>query len=127
MSKTFYALTAGCYSDYRIIDITDNKERAEKLQRLYNWGRENYEWDRMRIEEFSDNEEEHGLTVHLSKDAKIVGFDEGNVYNTEQNTVYEKENGTYAIYTVVEDIECASVVANAVFQYYKSFKNEESE
>ena len=126
MSKTFYALTTGCYSDYRIVDITDNKERAEKLQRLYNWGRENYEWDKMRIEEFPDSKEEHGLTVHLSEDGQIVGFDEGNVYNSGQNEVYKKENGTYAIYTVVEDIECASVVANAVFQYYKSFKNEES-
>ena len=126
MNKTFYSLSTGCYSDYQIVDITDNKERAEKLQRLYNWNRDD-DWDKVRIEEFSDNEEEHGLTVHLSKDGKIVGFDEGNVYNTEQITVYEKENGAYAIYTVVEDIECASVVANAVFQYYKSFKNEESE
>ena len=74
MSKTFYALTAGCYSDYRIIDITDNKDRAEKLQRLYNWGRENYEWDKMRIEEFQDSEEERGLTVHLSKDGKNCRF-----------------------------------------------------
>lgn len=71
MNKTFYALTTGCYSDYRIIDITDNKDRAEKLQRLYNWGRENYEYDKMRIEEFPDSEEEHGLTVHLSKDGKL--------------------------------------------------------
>lgn len=125
MSKTFYALTTGCYSDYQIVDITDNKERAEKLQRLYNWNRDD-SWDKMRIEEFPDSEEEHGLTVHLSKDGKIVGFDEGNVYNTEQNTVHEKENGTYSIYTVVEDIDCASVVANAVFEYYTTFKNEES-
>ena len=69
----------------------------------------------MRIEEFPDSEERHGLTVHLSEDGQIVGFDEGNVYNSGQNEVYKKENGTYAIYTVVEDIECASVVANAVF------------
>lgn len=124
MSKTFYALTTGCYSDYQIVDITDNKERAEKLQRLYNWGRENYECDKMRIEEFPDSEEERGLTVHLSKDGKIAGFDEGNVYNTEQNAVYEKKNGAYAIYTAVEDIECASVVAEAIFQYYKSSKKE---
>lgn len=124
MSKTFYALTVGCYSDYRIVDITDNKERAEKLQRLYNWNR-NDEWDKMRIEEFPDSEEEHGLTVHLSKDGRIVGFDEGNVYDAEQNTVYEKENGMYAVYTMVENIECASTVAEAVFQYYKSSKEEE--
>ena len=88
--------------------------------------RREWYYDNQRIEEFPDSEEEHGLTVYLSKDGKIVGFDEGNVYNTEQNAVHEKENGTYSIYTVVEDIECASVVANAVFQYYKSFKNGES-
>lgn len=125
MNKTFYALTTGYYSDYQIVDITDNKERAEKLQGLYNWNRDD-DWDKMRIEEFPDSEEERGLTVHLSKDGKIVGFDEGNVYNAEQNAVHEKENGTYSIYTVVEDIDYASVVANALFEYYTTFKNEES-
>lgn len=30
--KTFYAVTDGDYSDYHIIAITDNKERAENIK-----------------------------------------------------------------------------------------------
>lgn len=33
--KTFYAVTDGDYSDYHIIAITDNKERAENIKKLY--------------------------------------------------------------------------------------------
>lgn len=33
--KTFYAITDGDYSDYHIIAITDNKERAENIKKLY--------------------------------------------------------------------------------------------
>lgn len=33
--KTFYAVTAGCYSDYHIVTITDNKEQADNIVKIY--------------------------------------------------------------------------------------------
>ena len=36
--KTFYAVTDGDYSDCHIIAITDNKERAENIKKLYSGG-----------------------------------------------------------------------------------------
>ena len=49
--KTFYAVTDGDYSDYHIIAITDNKERAENIKKLYSG-----EYSEPMIEEFFDSE-----------------------------------------------------------------------
>ena len=42
MKKHFYALTSGCKEDYGIISIVDSRERAEKLQEIYNFGKPRY-------------------------------------------------------------------------------------
>ena len=50
--KKFYAVTAGCYSDYHIIAITDNKERADNIAKIYRddgWNAE------PQVEEFVDS------------------------------------------------------------------------
>lgn len=49
--KTFYAVTDGDYSDYHIIAITDNKERAENIKKLYSGN-----YSEPMIEEFFDGE-----------------------------------------------------------------------
>lgn len=54
--KTFYAITDGDYSDYRIIAITDNKERAENIKKLYS-----SDYSEPMIEEFFDGEPEDGI------------------------------------------------------------------
>lgn len=41
--KKFYAVTAGCYSDYHIVTITDNKENAERIAAAYGADVEEYE------------------------------------------------------------------------------------
>lgn len=41
--KKFYAITAGCYSDYHIITITDNEENAERIAAAYGADIEEYE------------------------------------------------------------------------------------
>lgn len=41
--KTYYAVTRGCYSDYHIITITDNKENAERIAAAYGADVEEYE------------------------------------------------------------------------------------
>ena len=50
--KIFYAVTDGDYSDYHIIAITDNKERADNIAKIYRddgWNAE------PKIEEFVDS------------------------------------------------------------------------
>lgn len=49
--KTFYAVTDGDYSDYHIIAITDNKERAENIKKLYSG-----KYSEPMVEEFFDGE-----------------------------------------------------------------------
>lgn len=49
--KTFYAVTDGDYSDYHIVAITDNKERAENIKKLYTKS-----YSEPMIEEFFDGE-----------------------------------------------------------------------
>lgn len=41
--KTYYAVTEGEYSDYRIITITENKEKAEGIAAAYDGDVEEYE------------------------------------------------------------------------------------
>ena len=41
--KKFYALTAGCYSDYHINTITDNEEQAKRIAVAYGADVEEYE------------------------------------------------------------------------------------
>ena len=51
--KTFYAVTAGRYSDYHIIAITDNKEHADNIAKIYSddgWNSDT------QVEEFFDSE-----------------------------------------------------------------------
>lgn len=56
--KTFYAVTDGDYSDYHIIAITDNKERAENIKKLYS---SNY--SEPMIEEFFDGESKDEIFI----------------------------------------------------------------
>ena len=33
--KTYYVVTKGCYSDYHIVGVTDDKDRAEHLKQFF--------------------------------------------------------------------------------------------
>ena len=48
-----YVITKGCYSDYHICEVTTDKNKAEKLVRLYSDS-----YDNAKIEEY-DTEEQH--------------------------------------------------------------------
>jgi hypothetical protein len=47
----FYAVTKGEYSDYHIITITTNKEKAEFLAKRFS-----DKWDEAKVEEYTENE-----------------------------------------------------------------------
>jgi hypothetical protein len=66
MSK-LYAVTAGEYSDYHIITICSNKEKAEEICKLYNRGDPYYDAS---IEEYED-----GVRVDLNRPIFKVTID----------------------------------------------------
>lgn len=119
MSKTFYALTTGRKEDYSIVSIVDSRERAEKLQEIYNFGRPKYT-DKVQIEEYIDDSQS-GLTVFLSDKGEITGFAIGNAWNTKPYVLNKKQkyNGN-SIYVMTEDIKEASNVAKMAWANRKS-------
>lgn len=92
--KTFYAVTAGCYSDYHIIAITDNKERADNIAKIYSddgWNSDT------QVEEFFDSESKDeafydvwyrtngGYNVGLQELNKNYKFDNINIIKENAN------------------------------------------
>lgn len=52
--KTYYVVTKGCYSDYHIVGVTDDKERAEHLKKFFTTDDEPAE-----VEEYIDEASEY--------------------------------------------------------------------
>lgn len=87
--KTFYAVTDGDYSDYHIIAITDNKERAENIKKLYSG-----KYSEPMIEEFFDGEskDEALYDVWYKTDGSYELFLQGFDMNELSNINIVKEN-----------------------------------
>ena len=121
--KTFYAVTAGDYSDYHIIAITDNKERAENIKKLY----ENDYYKPM-IEEFFDGEAKDEMfysVKHRTDGTYSVypqDFDMRNFANV--NVVYEGTGDWLEYYVDVfaKDENHAIKIAQDLWAEYKAKK-----
>lgn len=121
--KTFYAVTDGDYPDYHIVAITDNKERAENIKKLYS---DNY--SEPMIEEFFDGEakDEMFYCVEHRTDgsyrARPQDFDMCNFADV--NVVYEC-NGSWLEYYVdvfAKDGNHAIKIAQDLWAEYKAKK-----
>jgi len=68
-AKKVYVVTAGEYSDYRILAVFSDREKAESLVRFWN----QYETDDARIEEYVLDEYQwgHKCCIELTKDGKV--------------------------------------------------------
>lgn len=79
--KTFYAVTSGCYSEYHIIAITDSKECADNIAKIYG---DDYWNDDTRVEKFVDSGviEDAVWKVSVRADGSYRVYD----------TVFDKEN-----------------------------------
>ena len=94
--KTYYAITSGCYSNYHVIAITDDRKKAEHFCEVYNeTNRESAD-----IEEFEEmvirNRIRFVVVVHTNGRADYVRVDEYDEYKEHENSVcefsYDKRN-----------------------------------
>ena len=123
--KTFYAVTDGDYSDYRIIAITDNKERAENIKKLYSG-----KHSEPIIEEFFDSEskDEAFYCVRYdtdgSYDVNLRDFDSeyfSNINIIKENTFYN-DWWKYRVFVMAKDKPHAIKIAQDLWAEYKAKK-----
>lgn len=109
----FYAVTKGKYSDYHIITITTDKEKAEFLAKKFS-----DKWDEAKVEEYEENE-------NLFKPLWKVNFDVGgsvtevfdvsnsewHFYNTTNRVWYIMESLGTSVTVTADDRESAIKIA----------------
>lgn len=123
--KTFYAVTDGDYSDYHIIAITDNKERAENIKKLYSG-----KHSEPIIEEFFDSEskDEAFYCVRYdtdgSYDVNLRDFDSehfSNINIINENTFYN-DWWKYRVFVMAKDKPHAIKIAQDLWAEHKAKK-----
>lgn len=127
--KTYYAIISGCYSNYHVIAITDDRKKAEHFRKVYNeTNRESAD-----IEEFEEmvirNRVRFVVVVHTNGRADYVRVDEYDEYKEHENSVcelpYDKRNPNQTFYEVflsVKDKEHALKAAYDMIAIYKAQK-----
>lgn len=123
--KTFYAVTDGDYSDYHIIAITDNKERAENIKKLYG---DNY--SEPMIEEFFDGEAKNEALYDVvyktdgSYKVSLKDFDMNKLSNiniVNENT-FHNNWWKYRVLVMAKDRTHAIKIAQDLWAEYKAKK-----
>lgn len=123
--KTFYAVTDGDYSDYHIIAITDDKERAENIKKLYSG-----KYSEPMIEEFFDGEskDEALYDVWYKTDGSyklfLQDFDMNELSNiniVEEGTLHN-DWWRYRVLVMAKDRACAIKIAQDLWAEHKAKK-----
>lgn len=126
--KTFYAVTAGDYSDYHIIAITDSKERADNIVKIYN----NNGWNcNAQVEEFFDSESKDEVFYDVryetngSYDVSPQEFDKNykfdNINIIEENVIHS-DWWKYRVFVMAKDENHAIKIAQDLWAEYKAKK-----
>lgn len=123
--KTFYAVTDGDYSDYRIIAITDNKERAENIKKLYSG-----KYSEPMIEEFFDSEsKDEGLYYIIyrangSYDVFLQDFDVKKLSNINivKENILRDDWWVYSVLVIAKDKNRAIKIAQDLWAEYRAKK-----
>lgn len=123
--KTFYAVTDGDYSDYHIIAITDNKERAENIKKLYS-----SKYSEPMIEEFFDGEAKNEALYDVlystdgSYNVTLQTFDKK--YSSDINIIRENVPNNhwwkYQVLVIAKDENHAIKIAQDLWAEYKAKK-----
>lgn len=123
--KTFYAVTDGDYSDYHIIAITDNKERAENIKKLYSG-----KYSEPMIEEFFDGEAKNEALYDVlyntdgSYNVTLQTFDKE--YSSDINIIRENVPNNhwwkYSVLVMAKDENHAIKIAQDLWAEYKAKK-----
>ena len=77
---TVYVVTKGCYSDYHICAVTLDKEKAERLCKLFDEG----SWRDARVEEFDT--ETHADLLSGRKPYRVSFRKNGDLYSVDEDT-----------------------------------------
>lgn len=123
--KTFYAVTDGDYSDCHIIAITDNKERAENIKKLYATN-----WSEPTIEEFFDGKakDEALYSVRYDKDGNydvsLRDFDSDNSFNINiiNESIFHDDWWKYRVFVMAKSKDQAIKIAQDLWTEYKAKK-----
>lgn len=123
--KTFYAVTDGDYSDYHIIAITDDKERAENIKKLYTTN-----WSEPMIEEFFDSEskDEALYSVRYDTDGSYNvsprDFDSDNHFNINiiNESVFHDDWWKYRVFVMAKSRDQAIKIAQDLWAEYRAKK-----
>lgn len=123
--KTYYAVTDGDYSDYHIIAITDNKERAENIKKLYS-----SKYSEPMIEEFFDGEAKNEALYNVlyntdgSYNVTLQTFDKE--YSSDINIVRENVSNNhwwkYQVFVIAKDENHAIKIAQDLWAEHKAKK-----
>lgn len=123
--KTFYAVTDGDYSDYHIIAITDDKERAENIKKLYSTN-----WSEPMIEEFFDSETKDEAFYYVwyrtdgSYHVSLQDFDMKKHFdiNIVKENVLRNDWWKYSVFVMAKDERHAIKIAQDLWAEYKAKK-----
>lgn len=128
--KKFYAVTAGEYSDYHIIAITDNKERADNIAKIYRDDCWNYG---TQVEEFVDSGVIEDVIWEVSARADgsyrvyDTGFDKENVNVIKEilpsiSNNFGKIGEKYSVCVFAKSKDHAIKIAQDLWAEYKAEK-----
>ena len=123
--KTFYAVTDGDYSDYHIVAITDNKERAENIKKLYSG-----EYSEPMIEEFFDGESKDEVLYDVwyktdgGYDTFLQDFDvrKFSDINIVEENILRDDWWVYSVLVMAKDENHAIKIAQDLWAEYKAKK-----
>lgn len=120
--KTYYAVTEGKYSNYRIITITEDKEKAERIAAAYDGDVEEYEdciinpigvWKVYHYEKNRD-----WLVIRSHRDVEDIKDKEWEP-NYFDSAPYDKEM-VWTIYVTAENRELAQKIAYDKYAQWKT-------
>lgn len=133
MSK-LYAVTAGCYSDYHIVALCSDKNKAEKIAACCNDGYFS-SWDDADVCEFED-----GIRMDLDRSVfevnvstKFTSYGINELFGEDKiaaltgrtfkiNEVRVRGDGSYNVYVLADDADKALKIARDLVAEYKAGK-----
>lgn len=116
--KIFYAVTKGDYSDYHIVAITDDEEKAQKLAKVFS-----DDWDEAKVEKYPDCAvvDMPIFSVMVGSVATcVVQITPYTINNI--NVVNEYRDKQYSVYVQAKDEEHAQKIAYDLIAEYKARK-----
>lgn len=75
--KKVYVVTKGCYSDYHIVSVWSDKEKAEKIAKYWSYGCDSAEVEEWELDPDMPDDISSMKEYYHIKYARPIGFDKG--------------------------------------------------